>query len=595
MLRAKGAVSSASGGMSIFWELRGFFRAHWRSYCLAGLMLIGVAVLGLLPPAIIGRVVDGILEGTLTRRALMLYTGALLLCGGAVYVLRFLWRQILYGASYTLSLDLRARIYAQLLNLSPASLAGFSAGDVMARATNDVQAVEMTAGEAVLSIFDGVLTGLLVLGVMVLGLSGWLTLMALAPWPLMSWAMWRFGDQLHRRFDVAQTAFSRLNTVTQESIAGLRALRGLGAEAHAERLLVSASTAANAASYRVAQIDARYDPVIYLTVGASFLISVGGGAWLIEAGRLTVGELTTFTLYLGQLVWPMFAFGWMANLVQRGKAAYTRITDFLNVRSGVPDCGVRTRLVDPSLAVAIRTFSYPGRSQPALAGIEFRLAPGRTVGIVGPTGSGKSTLLSLIARFYDAPGVDIRIGGYPLAEYRLDALRGGLSFVMQEPVLFSASLRENLVLGRPAASDAEIAEVVSVAALDAEVAAFPQGLATEVGERGVTVSGGQRQRLCLARALLSDASILLLDDALSAVDADTEHRILGALERSTRHLSRVVVSHRLSAIRNAGEILVLRDGRIAERGTHASLLAAGGWYAETWRYQQLEARMDSGR
>lgn len=580
--------------MDILWELRGFFRAHWRSYALAGLMLTGVSVLNLVPPAVVGRVVDGIQAGTLDARGLWLRAGAIVAAAAGIYVLRFLWRQILFGTSYRLGRQLRREIHAHLLGLSPAALAAFPAGDLMARATNDVQAVEMTAGEAVLSVFDGIMSGLLVLAVMVFTLSGWLTLMALAPWPLMSWVMWRLGEQLHRRFDAAQAAFSHLNAVTQESVAGLRALRGLGAEAHAESMLSRASDAATVANLGVARIDSRYDPVIYLTVGASFLVSIGGGAWLISRGRLTIGELTTFTMYLGQLVWPMFAFGWMANLSQRGKAAWERIQTFLRTPSAVPDDGTLAAVTDHRLEVRIDEFAYPGRTQPALADVGFTLAPGHTLGIVGPTGSGKSTLLALIARFHDDLRVHIRLGGHPLADYRLDALRAAVALVMQESVLFSDSLRENLVLARPGADEAAVAAALRMSALERDLAQLPAALATEVGERGVTLSGGQRQRLCLARALIAEARILLLDDALSAVDAETEHRILGELERHTRHLSRVIVSHRLSAVQSADEILVLREGRVAERGTHAALLAGAGWYAQTWRYQQLAASVEQG-
>jgi len=441
---------------------------------------------------------------------------------------------------------------------------------------------------------SGMIPWLLVLAVMVFTLSGWLTLMALAPWPLMSWVMWRLGEQLHRRFDAAQAAFSHLNAVTQESVAGLRALRGLGAEAHAESMLSRASDAATVANLGVARIDSRYDPVIYLTVGASFLVSIGGGAWLISRGRLTIGELTTFTMYLGQLVWPMFAFGWMANLLQRGKAAWERIQTFLRTPSAVPDDGTLAAVTDHRLEVRIDEFAYPGRTQPALADVGFTLAPGHTLGIVGPTGSGKSTLLALIARFHDDLRVHIRLGGHPLADYRLDALRAAVALVMQESVLFSDSLRENLVLARPGADEAAVAAALRMSALERDLAQLPAALATEVGERGVTLSGGQRQRLCLARALIAEARILLLDDALSAVDAETEHRILGELERHTRHLSRVIVSHRLSAVQSADEILVLREGRVAERGTHAALLAGAGWYAQTWRYQQLAASVEQG-
>lgn len=578
--------------MRIFWELRGFFYRHRSSYLKAFVLLTGVAVLSLMPPLIIGDVVDAIVAGTLDAAGLWWHVAALAGCAVAIYLMRILWRRILYGASYQLSLDLRRTLYEHLLGLSPSALQGYPTGDIMALATNDVQAVEMTAGEAVLSVFDGLLTGLLVLGVMIFAISGWLTLIALAPWPLMSLAMWYLGKQIHKRFDVAQAAFGRLNSVVQESVSGLRTLRGMGAEPYAEQLMEAASFAANDANLEVARIDSRYDPVIYLTIGASVLLSIGGGAWFIERGDLTVGDLTSFTLYLGQLVWPMFAFGWTANMVQRGNAANARIKAFLARPSGVPDNGTLEQISDRTLDARVDAFCYPGNDNAVLSGVHFVLGQGCTIGVVGPTGAGKSSLLALLARLYEAESVDIRIGGHPLGDYRLPALRRELAYVMQESVLFSDTLRENLRLSNRDATDEQILTVLEVVGLAAEVRSFPDGLDTVVGERGVTLSGGQRQRLCLGRSLLAGSSILLLDDALSAVDAEKEHSILAALERDTRHLSRVIVSHRLSAVRDADEILVLDDGRVRERGTHAALLAAGGWYADTWRYQQLAAEVD---
>ena len=552
------------------------------------MLLISVAMLSLAPPWIIGRIVDGLIDDSLDRRALIRWVSMLVAIAILIYVLRILWRRILYGASYRLSLNLRQQIYEHLMTLSPASLTDYPTGDIMALATNDVQAVEMTAGEAVLSIFDGLLTGLLVLAVMVFSISAGLTLIALAPWPLMSIAMWYLGDHLHRRFDAAQAAFGRLNSIAQESISGLRALRGIGAERYAEALLGRASEQATETNLGVARVDAKYDPVIYLTIGASFMLSMGGGAWLIAHGDLSVGQLTSFTLYLGQLVWPMFAFGWMANIVQRGSAAYGRINRFLETCSVVPDTGRLTNVESTSLRVDIAHFAYPGREE-ALADIQFEVAEGGTLGIVGPTGAGKSTLLTLLSRLRDGHSVAIQLGAHPMSQYRLATLRASMAYVMQESVLFSVSLRENLRLAAPDASDSDIERVLAVVGLDQEVAGFTQQLDTVIGERGVTLSGGQRQRLSLARALIAGAPILLLDDALSAVDAEKEHHILSVLQQQTASITKVIVSHRLSAVADADEILVLNHGRVVARGTHAELIAQAGWYRDTWQYQRLES------
>ncbi len=580
--------------MTAFLNLSWYFRQHWRAYGIAVAMLSCVAVLNLVPAAVVGYVVDGVAARTLDGRELALASGGIAATAVLVYVLRYGWRSVLYGTSYRLAVVLRERIYQQLLRQSPAFYQRWSTGDLMARATNDVTAVELLAGEGVLTLFDGVLTGALVLGVMSLVFSWKLTLLALLPWPVMAWYMYQFGEQLHVAFDGAQAQFSRLNDCVQEHVGGIRAVKSFGQEALAAERFAAIAADTSRANLAVARVDARYDPVISLTVGASFGLSVAGGAWLIHSGELSIGQLTSFTMYLTQLIWPMFAYGWLMSLVERGSAAYNRINELLDTPPAMQDDGQRETLAEASLRVDISDFRYRAELPPALANIHFQLPAGATLGIVGPTGAGKTTLLNLLLRLYEAPGVQIHLGGEQLQHYRLDALRRLMAVVPQDPFLFSTSIAENIALGCPGASPSEVERCAQLASLDDDIRRFPEGYRTRVGERGVTLSGGQKQRVGIARALMMGAPVLLLDDALSAVDAATERRILDHLNEASRGLTRVIVSHRLSAVEDADLILVLEHGQLLERGSHEALLAAGGWYAHTWRYQQMEEVVRAG-
>jgi len=581
--------------MALFIKLGWYFRLQWRRYMAAILMLIGVDLLEMTIPWITGRVIDHVVEGTLTSLILWRFVVTLVAIAIAVYVMRYLWRVFLFYSSFHLAETMRQRLYTHMTRMSPQFFREHRTGDLMARATNDISALEMTAGEGVLSGIDGLVTGILVIAIMMVLISWKLTLLALLPFPFMAWYFMIIGKRLHSGFRDAQERFSDLNDRVQESVSGIRMVRAFGLEQQEDREFLRIADRAAEANIRVAATDSLYDPAIFITVGSSFLLCISAGAVLVEDEQLTLGQLTSFTMYLGFLIWPMFAYGWLLNIVERGSAAWERIESLLQTPSPVQDTGQVSQISDGSVQIDITTFAYPDSSSPALRDIHLRVATGHTVGVVGATGAGKTTLISLLLRSFDDPACKISIGGVPVQEISLDALRGAIAMVPQDPFLFTASIAENIAMGRPGASLAEIRAVAELAAIDKDILRFPDAYDTLVGERGITLSGGQKQRIAIARALLLDAPILILDDALSAVDVATESNILMHLQQVRAGRTTFVLCHRLSAVEDASEIIVLSRGTIAERGTHQALLAQRGWYARMHDYQKLERTVESGR
>lgn len=581
--------------MWLFAQLRWYFRSQWRRYAVAMVLLTLVALLNLLPPWITGRVVDAVAAGTLTWDGLLRQLAIIVVVAGLVYVFRYLWRLSLYSASYQLGALLRRRLYEHLLRQPPAFFQRHKTGDLMARATNDVSAVEMFAGEAMLALFDGVLTGIVVLGVLLFAIDWRLTLVALLPWPLMAYLFWRINNELHEGFTHAQARFSDLNDRVQESITGIRMVKAYGLEQRAIDSFDQSTQAASDANMAVARSEAKYDPVIFLTVGASFLLAVACGAWLIHLGQLTVGQLTSFTLYLGFLIWPMFAYGWLLNLMERGSVAYRRLDEIMQTEPDIADTGTGELAEQAVLRWDIRAFRYPQQQQPVLANFAGELLPGNTLGIVGATASGKSTFVRLLLRHYEQDSAQISFDQQPLTDYRLASLREHIVVVPQESFLFSTTIAANIALGKPDASEADIMEAARLANVHDDILAFPDGYQTLVGEKGITLSGGQKQRLAIARALLMDAPLLILDDALSAVDVATEQQILHHLRQARHQRTTIIICHRLTAVEQADHIVVLSHGEPVEQGRHRQLLAANGWYADMYRYQQIEQAVEEGR
>ncbi|MEF3092451.1 SmdA family multidrug ABC transporter permease/ATP-binding protein [Raoultella sp. WB_B2P2-3] len=578
--------------MRLFAQLSWYFRREWRRYLGAIALLAIIAVLQLIPPKVVGIVVDGVTKEHYTAEKVWMWVGVLVLIAIMVYLLRYVWRVLLFGASYQLAVELREDFYRQLSRQHPAFYLRHRTGDLIARATNDVDRVVFAAGEGVLTLVDSLVMGCAVLIVMSTQISWQLTLLALLPMPVMALVIKRNGDALHERFRVAQAAFSSLNDRTQESLTSIRMIKAFGLEDRQSAQFAADAEDTGKKNMRVARIDARFDPTIYIAIGTANLLAIGGGSWMVLQGSMTLGQLTSFVMYLGLMIWPMLALAWMFNIVERGSAAYSRIRTMLEEAPAVKDGSETAPEGRGMLNVAVREFIYPQANKPSLEKVNFVLQPGQMLGICGPTGSGKSTILALIQRHFDVTQGDIRFHDIPLTRLQLDSWRGRLAVVNQTPFLFSDTVANNIALGRPEATAEQIERVARLASVHEDILRLPQGYETEVGERGVMLSGGQKQRISIARALLLEAEILILDDALSAVDGRTEHQILYNLRQWGEGRTVIISAHRLSALTEASEILVMQHGHIAQRGRHEVLAAQPGWYRDMYRYQQLEAALD---
>ncbi|WP_279156363.1 SmdA family multidrug ABC transporter permease/ATP-binding protein [Obesumbacterium proteus] len=578
--------------MRLFAQLGWYFRREWRRYLGAVLLLVVIAILQLVPPRIVGIVIDGVSKQHMPAKTLVFWIGILLLVAVVVYLLRYVWRVLLFGASYLLAVELREKYYRQLSNQAPSFYQRHRTGDLIARATNDVDRVVFAAGEGVLTLVDSLVMGLAVLFVMSTQISWELTLLSLIPMPIMAMVIKHQGAQLHSRFKSAQAAFSMLNDQAQESLTSIRMIKSFGLENHQSKRFADVAAEAGARNMHVAKVDARFNPTIFIAIGCANLLAIGGGGVMVIHGHLTLGQLTSFVMYLGLMIWPMLALAWMFNIVERGSAAYSRIRSMLSEPSTVQDGERSLPQGRGVLSVDVARFAYSEGTNPVLHNIQFNLAPGQMLGLCGPTGAGKSALLSLIQRQFDPDQGEVCFHGISLRELRLDEWRARLAVVSQTPFLFSDSVAMNIALGKPDATQEDIERVAKLASVHEDILRLPEGYQTEVGERGVMLSGGQKQRISIARALLLDAEILILDDALSAVDGRTEYQILHNLREWGENRTVIISAHRLSALTEASEILVLQQGAVAQRGLHSELSQHRGWYRDMHRFQQIEAQLD---
>jgi len=583
-----------------------YFRPY-RTGAVAGLALVVVTNLfAVTGPYLIKLSIDGLGDpdvtmGRISTYALLLVVAAFL--GGAA---KYGMRELLNGLSRRIECDLRNDYFAHLLRLDAGFYGRTRTGDLMARATNDTQAVRMATGPAIMYAVNTFVSFLLTLGLMV-WISPRLTVYALAPMVVLPPVVFMFARVIHRRFEKIQEQFSTLSTMVQENLTGMRIVRAYVQEDSQAHQFDELNREYMDRNMDLVKVAGLFHPILALFSGAAMVIVLWVGGLEVIAGRITTGDYVAFGIYVAYLIWPLIALGWVVNLFQRGSASMGRLNKIFETEPAVRPPENPVPLAEPRGAVEFRnvSFRYPGTERLVLEDISFSADPGQIVAVVGPTGSGKSTLVTLIPRIYDVTSGSVLVDGVDVRDLDSGELRSLIGMVPQDPFLFSATIEENIGLGigldlgaeEPGAEDEDPDEVVleaaRVAQLHMAIEGFPKGWGTLLGERGVNLSGGQKQRTTLARAVARDPRILVLDDALSAVDTHTEARILDDLAHVMEGRTSFIISHRVSAVMNADLILVLDGGRMVERGRHTELMALGGTYAQLLHRQMLEQDIES--
>jgi ATP-binding cassette subfamily B protein len=579
----------SAGSFAFLWP---YLHRNRRGFVLGFGALAMKDLLGAALPLVIRAAIDG-LTAHAALETLFLWAGLLVGLSAVKGLFQYWMRVILISISRDIEYDLRNDLFARLMTLDGSYYRRTRTGDVLARATNDMNAVRMMLGPGIMYWFETTLTLVLAVGVM-LWVDWPLTLVALAPAPLISIAVLYFGRRIHERFQSIQEQFSGISSRVQESFSGVRVVRAYVEERQELKKFEQLNHEYIDENLRLAKISGLFNPLLQALVGISFLLVLWMGGTRLAAHKISIGSFVMFNTYMGILVWPMIAMGWVANLMERGRASLERVRAVLREEPLIAAPASPRPLPQP-LAGEIEfrgvTLDYGDRQ--ALKHVNLTIPAGSTVAIVGHTGSGKTTLAQLVPRLMDPHRGSVFLDGVDLKEFEPRALRSTIGYVPQETFLFSATLRENIAFGVASTSDAEIGRVVEISGLTSDIEGFPNGLDTVVGERGITLSGGQKQRTAIARALLRDPRILILDDALASVDTATEEKILSGLAGVMRGRTSILISHRVSTIQGADRIVVLEKGEVAAQGTHAELLARGGYYAELVEKQLLEEELES--
>ena len=578
--------------MNLIRKLGWFLKLEKRRYIIGIIALSLVSVFNLIPPKVIGNIVDKIEAGNLTNSQLFINIIYLVLAAFIMYGLRYVWRVYIFGAAYNLGRILRFRLFQHFTKMSPSFYQKYRTGDLMAHATNDVNAVVMVAGGGVMSAVDASITALVTLFTMIFLISAKLTLIAVIPLPFLAYATNKLGEKNHQSFKEAQESFSDLNNKVQESVSGIRVTKSFGYGNDEINSFKETNKKVFSKNIIASKYNALFDPMVLVFVGLSYTLTLIFGGIFISRGEISVGNLVTFVTYLDMLVWPLQAIGWLFNIGQRGDVSYTRIEKLLAEENDVVEKENTVPAHNGRLEYNINSFSYVGEE--TLSDIKFAIDKGQTLGIVGVTGSGKTTLLKLLLREYDVEDGSINLNNHNIKDYKLNDLRSLIGYVPQDQVLFAMSIKENIRFADTKYTDKQVEDITKVCGIYDDIVNMTDGFDTIIGERGVSLSGGQKQRMAMSRALIMNPEILILDDSLSAVDAKTEHLILENLKEERSGKTTIITAHRLSAIVHADLIIVMDNGKIIERGTHDELIAQNGWYKETYNTQQLEEKMKGG-
>ena len=582
--------------MGIFFKLGWFLKKEKKRYLIGVTFLALTSVINLVPPRILGLMADQLDKGHISWQEYGTLILGIIITSLVLYVFRYFWRRQIWGGAAELELQMRSKLFEHFMEMDRTFYQRHRTGDLMAHATNDVTAIQEVAGDGVLTLVDSLLMSVTTMVAMIVFVDWRLTIVALIPLPFLAWGAWKLGEQLGAAFDESQAAFSRLNNKTQESISGIKVLKTFGQgkeDTEAFNDMINDTIKINK---RVFKWDSLFDPLGTLLIGLTYTITIIYGGLLVSHKVLSIGQLVSFIAYIGNMVWPMFAIGYLFNSLERGNASYDRVKKLLDEKPEITDQhadqSLQAQDIAGDLKYQVKSFAYPDEPQiPVLHNIDFTLKTGQTLGLVGKVGAGKTTIIQLLLREFDKYDGKITLNGHDIREIPLNVLLRQISYVPQDNYLFSTSIQKNIAFSDANSDESAIVSAAKKSDLHNDILQMPGGYNTLVGENGVSLSGGQKQRMSIARALLKQSQILVLDDALSAVDAKTEMAILESLSKEREGKTTLIATHRLTSVMNADLILVLKDGQIVERGTHDQLLAENGWYADMWQRQELEAKV----
>lgn len=582
--------------MDIFKKLSWFFKKEKKRYVIGITLLAMTSLANLIPPRVLGVMADELDKNHITWSQYGLLILAVIATAIVIYILRYFWRKQIWGGAAELEKQMRSKLYHHFMIMDRTFYQRHRTGDLMAHATNDVSAIQNVAGDGILTLVDALVIGISTIIAMICFIDFRLTIVALVPFPFLAYSAKRLGTRLHDAFDKSQAAFSKLNNKTQESVSGIKVLKTFGESENDTSSFDQMVDKTIKINKKVFVWNCLFDPLGTFIVGMTYAITIIYGGLLVKNNTLSIGQLVSFIAYIGNMVWPMFAIGYLFNILERGSASYDRVQKLLDEKPLITDAHADEKLtskdIDGDLQYNVKEFTYPDEKEiPVLTNIQFTLKPGQTLGLVGKVGSGKTTIIQLLLREFDDYQGKILLNGHDIRTIPLNVLLRNIAYVPQNNYLFSTSIQKNIAFSQDDAGENRIIEAAKKSDLHNDILQMPLAYNTLVGENGISLSGGQRQRVSIARALLKHSQILIMDDALSAVDAKTETTILSSLKQERRNKTTIIAAHRLTSVMNADLILVLKNGHIIERGIHQQLLKRDGWYAEMWRRQELEEKV----